>query len=554
MRTTTRNVLRLGVFTVFTVAIAVWIPKPLPLYYRLAFLAYAWTCYGMLQHALVQHSTANDATPSRWWNVLLIGSFVFILFSRILPFIQYGSAPLGYDTGFYVEFYRILERMRTIHPAVITTSHLTYASWFPYILLKLPTFFTMNTLHVLHQLLTAGALYFFVRSVFRNGSSRAIGAITVFLFASSVNQFAAYWWMFYKQSMAIPFLLFALGLLFRRSWLAIPVAAFGAAIHLQSAVPFAIAFALFTLAQFIRAMWTRRPIDRDAMRIIIGFLVAAVIAILIKGPRELQFYLEYFLETGGTLSGVPFWRIEETKGLFIPQSLFLTNVLYWIPFAYIGVIHLTRWVPQRAHRTAEFLIAALITLIALTALPVIYQNRTLILLDFLLIAFAAAPLFALFARHTPRVIPVLVLAGALATTSLSVFRTQPQVTPAERRELEQIGTLLRQTGGYAMSIDAMYSPWVYLFTEYDTIAPGALNWNQWDLTQWDEFWNSDDDTHRYALLDVYGPVPIYLFIGDRQRTSYAFKRFLEESPAVTPWSPHVWRYDGASESKDAIEL
>jgi hypothetical protein len=538
-----RDISRLLAFIAATAVIAVALPTPLPTYYRLAFLAYAWTLYGILRSAH-KRTTADDPwTPPRSWsNVLFFGALVLVLFSRLIPFLRYGSAPLGYDTGYYVEFYRIIEGMRTIHPAVITTSHLAYSSWFPSILLGLPEFFTINALHILHQLLTVGALAFFVRSAFRDEHARTIGAIAALLFALSVNQFAAYWWMFYKQSMAIPFLLFAFGLLFRRSLLAIPIGAFAAAIHLQSAMPFAAAFALFAAVHVARAVWTRQPMDRDAKRCIIGFLAIAGITFLLKGPRELRYYLGYFLETGGRLSSVPFWRIEETKGLFIPLPLFLTNALFWIPLAIASVVHVGQWLPSKHQRIAELLLAMLAVLIALTALPVIYQNRTLILLDFLVITFAAPQLLALLARPVPRAIPTLLLIGALATTSLTALRTEPQVTRAERAELERLGQELRQHGGYAMATDAMYSPWVYLFTRYDTIAPGALNWNQWDLAQWQEFWNTGDDERRTALLRTYGERPIYLFIGNRQRIAPTFRRFLDENSSVAQWSPHIWQY------------
>ncbi|MDP3771526.1 MAG: hypothetical protein Q8R16_04450 [bacterium] len=529
------------------VATAFVLPTAIPLYYRLAFLAYAASLYWILR-GNTWRSVSVSGTPTktggRAWSLLLVGSILFLVVSRLSLFARYGSAPLGYDTGFYVEYYRIISRALTIDPAVITTSHLSYASWLPYILLKLPPFFAINLLHVLHQLLTAGALYFLVRSLFPGTRARVAGAIAVFLFATSVNQFGAYWWMFYKQSMAIPFLLFAFGLLARRSFLAIPVGAFAVAVHLQSAVPFLAAFALVVISSIVRDLVDRRPLKRETWLLVTGFIAVVLLAFLFKGPRELRFYVERLLETGGTWKTVPAWRVEETKGLYVPLPLFLTNALLWAPFALFGITHLRRWSLQLDRRATELLVATFLVLAALTALPFIYQNRTLILLDLLLILFAIPPLRSLFSYPTTRAISVLFLAGALLTTSLTVIRSKPQVSPVERRELEQLGATLRRTGGYAMATDAMYAPWVYVFTEHETIAPGSLNWDRWELPEWEEFWNGDDDTHRHALLLAYDSMPIYLFVGDRQHIPIPLKRFLDEDPSMTQLSPHVWRYDG----------
>ena len=131
-------------------------------------------------------------------------------------FIRYGATPLGYDTGFYWQYFNLVAPNGTSAGYVGANSSIAYTPWFPYYFLGLSAIPTINLLHLLHQSTTFGALYFLARSFRPRIALLPTLAVTMFLFAIDINQFMAFWWMFFKQSMAFPILIFATALYLRK--------------------------------------------------------------------------------------------------------------------------------------------------------------------------------------------------------------------------------------------------------------------------------------------------------------------------------------------------
>ncbi|MDP3244363.1 MAG: hypothetical protein Q8M83_01750 [bacterium] len=464
-----------------------------------------------------------------------------------MMFVRYGATPLGYDTGFYWQYFNLITNLGRIGEA-IGTNHIAYISWFPFFFFGLSAVPTINFLHITHQLLTFSALYFVLRSLPLKKYSMPVCVAGLFLMAISINQFMAFWWMFYKQSMAIPFLLLALGLFLRRSWWTIPVVAFGAAIHLQPAIPFIIALTIYLIYQIFGSIIRKKPIDKEILYIGLGGILAAGLLFLIKGPQDIKGHIDYFMHFKGMATGGYSWEIQQAKGLFLPFSTFGLNAIFYLPFALIGLLKSPSWLLRNNHH--KFLVVIFITIISiiLSLFPFLYQNRSLILLDIFIIIFAAYPL-VLFIQHSLRegwsgkFILVLFFAGSIIFSSRVIWNNQPQIYPDEIAELKTLQNIRNKNDDYVMATSSIYTPWVFAYNNFEpTIAPGWLYWDKWNFPMWSEFWYGSNNQRKNELLQLYDNKTIYLFIGKRQNIHPNLKNFLDTDKHFQQISSHIWRY------------
>lgn len=531
--------------------------------HRIIFLAYGLFILWILREDISgTEDSSNEPIPyKKFWNALLIFSLMYLLLSRFYLFVRFGEAPLGYDTGFYWQYFRLIVPAGSIGTAV--GSHLAYSSWFPLGFFKLHALTVIQLLHVFHQLLTAGALYFLLRSFPLRKYSFPVSVIGLFLFALSINQFMAFWWMFYKQMLALPFLLLAIGLFLRRSPIAIPVAGFAAAIHLSSAVPLGIGFILFILTQLVICLVKKRLPEREFVYLIMAGLLAIIIFVALKGIDDIRYYLTLFLKYKGLTTNARSWEVEQIRGLFIPFSTFRLNALFYIPFSLIGILQIRRWIDARLTKRTALIPIMFAASLILVSFPFIHQSRSLILFDILLIIIAAPPLFHFiqhFARdHNGRIILGLLFVGVTVFTSRVVWNQQPQLyadEAAELKVLERKGTDsdIRKIDDYIMVTSSFYTPWAYAFTGFGpTIVPGWLTWDKWDLEMWQEFWFKDNNERRLELLQMYGDHTIYIFIGRHQLQNIntpRLKEFIETDPHFTRFSPHIWKYTPQLQGSD----
>lgn len=543
-----------GKFVIYAgmlVVTVVVLPETIPLYYRLAFLGYAFSVYLLLAGTDRAHDNPFHqvlGSPSAPIVALMLGiaSIVMLGWTRLHLFAQYGMAPLGYDTGIYLQYVEALARDRTLFYSTISSGHLAYASWLPYLLLThLEPLTVLHFTHILHQFLLAGALFFFVASITQR-HRLSTAAVAVFLFSISLNQFLAYWWIFFKQSMALPFILFALGLAFRRSWFAAPVGAFAVAIHPQSIIPVALAYGVYIAGRVLNDLVRRRTLGRMTTTLILSGVVTVFLIVALKG-RELGLYLEHARLLRGFATNAPSWQVAQNQGLFIPIAVSQTYALFYLPFAYLGLLTLRK--RERPLREVSLFIAILlVVLLAVTMFPVIYQHRFLILLDLLLIALAAIPLVALVMKswgdRIGRAVVVVLITGMLLIQWLSVTRFEPQVFPDELDIIRNLPAYVAATpGALLMTTSALYTPWVNGFTHLPVIAPGSGDIDRWTLNEWSIFWGTKDDERRIALLARYGTRPIIMFVGRRQTIGPGLEKFLNEHRSMTRIGPQVWRYE-----------
>ena len=531
-------------FVFYEVIVLLAIPSFISIPVRTAFVLYATFLYWIITNTNLPTFTLppSEQSLTRFWRILLVSSIVFFIASRLYPFLRYGEAPLGYDTGFYIQYYRIIDALQSISPLSISTSHFTYAWWLPFIAFKIPALWTINILHITHQILTLGAVYFLTNSI-PEFSKKPIPTFSIILFSLSTTQYMAFWWMFYKQSMAIPFFLFGIGLMLRRHWLAFYFIGIGAAIHFQTVIPLAAALIAHVFLQCIFRWRKREKIFKFTARSLGAGLLILVIILILKGPHELLYYWEYIQRLQGLATNAPELEVLQAKGLFIPPTTYSLNSMYYLPFGILGFLHCLQWFRNKRDEKV-FPLVLLIVLTILSVFPFIYQNRSLIFLDVLLIVFASPVLFIFIQRflgmhrHAAPMLIVFLLSAFMFSGRI-IVNHPPQVPPEELSALKQLPALMKPSS-YVMTTSSTYAPWVWAFTDRETIAPGLLNWDRWNYTDWKQFWFSQDDKKRIVLLNMYN-APIYIFIGKNQPFPDPLKAFLVKE--TQPLTQYVWKYE-----------
>lgn len=262
----TKKVAWLSAVIVYGLLIVMVTPENLSLKNHLVFYGYGFFIFACMYYVLQTHEKdvpgrSREETMRRFFVYLLIFSFVLLLATRLLPFIQYGDTPLGYDTGLYV-------KNMTNTESLAVTQKAFYLIIAPLLVFGMTPTFALHFIVVLTQILIAGAFYVLFRSI--TCPSRFGFAVTaVFLFVSSQTQFLAFWWMFAGQMFSASLFLITFALLFRWPILAILTAAAGISIHSLPFIGFGVALTIFAVSFLCKTfLW-----DKASHRIAVLFSV-----------------------------------------------------------------------------------------------------------------------------------------------------------------------------------------------------------------------------------------------------------------------------------------
>jgi|GEM_PF-1838375 len=544
-------------FLIYAVLIAAVTPPIVAWYIRIAFYAFAVIVFWVVWGDRGVYQLQWQQRRRRVFVALAVFAAIFLVISRLLPFIRYGEAPLGYDTGFY------LSSMDGSLNRILRGSgdrNFRALIWVPLEWLKIPPILYLHALYVLSQLLIAGAIYFLAHTL---APRRCIeyAAAAVFLFAVSIPQFFAYWWMFYQTELAIAFLLLTIALLYRRSWFALLTGLLGVLLHPATFLPFLIALVIHVAVQLLWSLMRLRPLDRDTgFLLLLAVLVTTVVQSRVGDARA--FYLVYVYgiigEYGWLYTKYPEYLQQGFTGLYVNRTVVHLADIYLLPFSVLGVLlfafrRLRREDGVQFSRSSLLLIW-MVVLAFLVAIPVVYQHRFLIYFDLVLILFAAyAFMRFLNTMQNDRVsVPVvlLLLVGFVLHGSLAVWDQRPQLYPDERTEIRAIATVAEESA-YAMTTESVYTPWVSAFAGRPVIDPGFGSLNKWSYHLWREFWFGKSNARRHELLAMYDR-PLYIFTG-RLVTNGEYIRFIQTDPSFERVSPHVWRYDPRAITSEDIE-
>jgi len=530
----------------YTLIVLIITPFQINWTYRLLFFAYAMIIYGIFYLILSKRKNRLGVTKidlkknAKIFVIILILALVFLLGIRLLPFILYGDAPLGYDTGFY------LQQFKT-NSGSLRADRAYYLSLVPYNLLGLDPLTVLNFTYILSQMLIAGSLYFLFTS-FKTPYRLHLAAIAILLFATSVTQFYAYWWMFGQQMIAMGFLFLTVGLFFRRSPLLILTAVMGALLHTPTFAVFAICFSLFLLIYFISSLIRKQKIDRYLLYLF-GFGFISICLLLLTKWTIISDEFNNFWQYKGLLANVPIWQIYRLSGGFIQLGAFQQLSLYLAPFVILGIIHPQIWSnivdkERLSGYVGLFLYIMLAVLLVLVISPVIYHTRSIIIFDLVIIIFATPTIF-LFLQYFAKdllgkILSVILMLFLLANVGYAALNQKPHINPGELDDIKSVKATVVDEDARFMTTNSRYTPWIHGFGGMPFIGP-AYGDDKWGLNKWIIFWDSADDADRYELLRAY-PYSLYIFVGDKQR-DHMHENFIKDNEAFKKINDHVWLYD-----------
>lgn len=205
---------------------------------------------------------------------VLIGIFfvAFLLGAyRIVGYFLY-NIPYGYDPGFFrYAIAQSIAALPELPPPPSST--LPYHEPLFGILSTVLSFIGFSSDTIIGPFLgflsivTAFVLYFLGKQI----SGRPVGLLAASIFLLSIIQYQEYWWNYWRNIAGIIFLITSLGLMFKKSPLAVLSIAGLFTMHRPSALFFAVVAVIFFLIESIRK---KRISSSELVLLILGGLVA----------------------------------------------------------------------------------------------------------------------------------------------------------------------------------------------------------------------------------------------------------------------------------------
>ena len=488
-------------------------------------------------------NTNHEYTNHEWSKWLIVIPIVIILVSRILPFAGFES-PLGYDTGIYKKFIEDFANALPFLPdfnsgiwAINEPIGLYLITDFLY-LIGFDIYQILFGLYILFDVLIGIGIYLVVKKF-----SNINAALCAFLlFAISVTQFQAYWFMYYKQIVSLFLMLIAFLLLKKKSYLVIPVAGFMGGLHPMTFL----IFGLVLLANFIFSKYKKY--------------------LFISGLSILTITFSLYLHNPWVLFNLfpsinPLSMIAVSEdiagGKFFDLSVYIQLAAFYLPFAILGFIYLIqrrKFDPVRDNERekkvqgeqisngVDYLFFWFCFNFLIVYLGFFFHNRFIISLDVIVIILAGFAISQIlgktFQSYHSKLAVLLFLFGTIYFLFNNVITTKPLISQEELNEIKSLAIITKENT-FVMATNAYYAPWVYGYSQRRTIAPGLFEHdNKWAKEEWNIFWFTDDLEIRHKLLDRYER-PLYIFVGDRQED---LKLKFEEDPTLVKESPRVYKY------------
>lgn len=510
----------------------------------LIFIAYSIFIFWVLRDMVrvrIKARGKGDEPLSPLLITILVFAIIIFLASRFMPFIRFGMAPLGYDTGFYIGSIKSLYQ-----PLTPATSFL-YQLFSPFSAAGFPPIFLFHSLYVFFQVSILGALWFFASSL-HTPRRKKIAVILVALFALSSIQFLAYWWAFAQQMLAASFLIGSVAFFLRRSLWALPFTVLTFLVHTPTGVALFFGVLIACVLYGIQVVVSRRCRDKQLERVFLVGILFFLVGLLAKW-NDVQNLVPFFAEYGIWLANVPLVQLNEFRGLFLVPDALRILLFGIFPFSLFTLLTPRTWglekMGRQSVRAGLFFLYGLVAFLGFASFaPVIYQARFGIMLELVLLLFAA-PALLLFVesfwsdRYGKGALLLLSLFFVIGL-SLMVWQQDAMVRREELADIMSISDKVEDNATMLVT-DSYYAPWLWGFFSWSTISPGYLG-DTWSIDTWNIFWSTGSDAERATLLASRGIDPLYLYVGDRQRTGLPFQRFLRESNLFTRMTPHVWKF------------
>src|SRR3989339_73922 len=447
---------------------------------------------------------------------LAVFIILFYAFSRLWMVFKYGDAALGYDFGIYrhnigLYFDRLGDK------SVVPFGWSNFSNVLR--LLGDSTDKIMVGWYFLFSVLILAALYCVAKSYFNAKAA----LVAVILFAASITQFEFYQWYFYRNFLALFFVLLAFLFIRHKSYFLILPLVFIGIVHPPSLIPLGLSLFAYLFV-----------CEREERKFLLISGAVSLVLILLLNWRELKIYLPFFTEYFGSAKKVAEGGHAEFSGLFINAKEYLCYAVFYLPFGIVGFIMF--------FKKRKFLTIFLAINLILMAVGFVLYRRFFVVVDLVLIIFASAAIFTLLERRCNYCFVKYVFAVfcvlLFVFSSWHIVHKKPLIT---RTEMNAIQTLSHISDGkYALTVSSNYAPWLLGFANKKIIAPGMFEYDKFSREEWQKFWFSKDASVRYDLLARYNSSPIFLFLGDK---GFGFTSQIDKDTHFTKLSKYLWRFD-----------
>lgn len=455
----------------------------------------------------------EDASRREPWSLAVMTAAgvvgAFYILTRIFWWLRYGALGFGYDTGIYrhiIDGYWN-NNGQTLPP-------LGFA-WLSNCLHWLG--FSTDTI-LLGGYLTGGlALAVAVFVILNQQVNRRAGLIGVFLLTISLTQIEFYHWFYYRNLWAagLGLLVIAFGL--RQSWWSGVWLGLIGIIHPVSTIP--IGLALFIWLVF--GVKNYRP----AFKI---FSIAALISLGCNWGEWLR-YLEPVLLYRGLATAA-----AATSPEFSGQFITVVTWLGW-SWPYLILALPGAWLARK--RLAPLWALAVVAICGI-GLQVLFFRRLIVWLDLAVLIGAAVYLEKMWPKQSWRGVMFLVALVGILLSGRTIANYQPAMSSVDWLSLLQLNQL--PPNSLVLTVSSQYAPWLYGYTNQRIIAPGMLDENKWNQTQWNTFWFTKNQTERVNLLTQYQVPSLYIFLAQSQ---LVFGAVFSTDIQFKPVYSQVWQFN-----------
>ncbi len=423
---------------------------------------------------------------------VLLPIAIFLIF-RIMPYLN-NDVPLGYDPGIYkyiMEMYSSNlpglpgDNLDTwvrngFEPGLFMITDLLY-------LIGYDTRTILTGVYIIFELLLGLGIYAAAGRFF----GKDVGILSLFIFSISMVQYQVFWYMYYKNVVALFIMLIAL--YFLRSGKYLPfiiTATFVGALHRPT-------FLIFGFIYLTYIIIHRKEFIKNT-------LAGAAILVL-----ALTFYIPNLKEA--IIDNIePIVSANIGAGTFISFFNYQFSSLSYLPFALLGSLTLLKRKDLNL-----FLLWFIITGI-IVYFKLIFFNRFIIHLDVAMIILASIGFYELIRsnKRIGTVILFLMLLSSLFVMHQNAIDAKPLISEKELKIIEQFNSV--ENDSYVMSTSSYYSPWIQGYSGRKTIAPGLFDYDRWNYEDWRMFWGTGEKEKALGMLEVYER-PLYIYLGEKNR-------------------------------------
>lgn len=467
-----------------------------------------------------QQKSEKEIKISKW---LIIIPIIIILFSRIIPLLG-NKVPLGYDTGIYKKFIEDFAEALPNLPDFNSGKSVIQEPIGLYLIADLLHLLGFNGNQILFgfciffDLLLGLGIYSVVKKYFNLNAA----ILAFFVFSISITQFQTYYFLYYKNILALFLMLMVIWLLKEKSYLVIPVAAFLGGVHQMT-------FFIFGLTMFITFVFSR---EKKYYLISGFFILILAVSFYIKNPGTILNLLPE-INIFSLISS----SNKAYSGRFFDFSVYTQIAAFYLIFSVLGFIHLIK------EKRFDYLFFWYLLNLLIIFSGFYFYNRFIVHFDIIAAILAGFAISLIINKVLPtgygQLAVLFFVLGTIYFLFNNVLSTKPLIS---KEELAEIRSLEQTTEENAFLISSIshYSPWLFGYSGRKIIAPGMFEYDtKWTEEEWYIFWQTENQNIRQQLLDRYKR-PLYIFVGDIDPYQLKFK--FSSDPSFQKISQRVFQY------------